>query len=36
MKPLIGRISVYGKLDAKMRRAHVELGKGTIRYQQLD
>ena len=36
MKPLIGRISIYGKLDAKMRRAHVELGKGTIRYQQLD
>jgi hypothetical protein len=34
--PLICRISIYGKLDAKMRRAHVEVGKGTTRFQQLD
>jgi hypothetical protein len=35
-RPLTGRISIYGKLDAKMRRNHIELGKGEIQFQQLD
>ena len=30
------RISIYGKLDAKMRRTHVLLEFGDVQYQQLN
>jgi len=36
LAPFICRISVYGKLDAKMRRTHVLLECGDTQYQQMN
>jgi hypothetical protein len=35
-KKTLLRISVFGKLDARMRRAHVQMNVGDVRYQGLD
>jgi hypothetical protein len=36
MKPFHCRISVYGKFDAKMRRAHVLMETGDAQYQNVN
>ncbi len=36
LAPLLARISIYGKLDAKMRRTHVLLEYGDVQYQQIN
>jgi hypothetical protein len=36
LTPFVCRISVWGKLDAKMRRTHVLLETGEVQYQQVN
>jgi hypothetical protein len=36
MKPFHCRISVYGKFDAKMRRAHILMETGDTQYQAVN